>query len=520
MKRKFHPLLRGAAMFVIAFVVPLFTAPNAKAFALLGPYTDWMAKSNSYHWPSDIGGPMDMNEEYRWNVPVVTYGFDKSFLEYFGSNGVAAVESAIQILNDLPPASDIVLSNYPVETRRLNVRAGAANLSDLKSVALALLVEQLGLAQPTRNVLDLRGWVPQIQSPFSVCATDTCPLLLTFPDRILRRNFDPETLAPSFAVNDIVYAAVLFTNSPTVEDLIETDIAQDPLGTPYAAVADAFSFWYSGYTPGIVYTGLTRDDVGGLRYLLSSTNVNRERWLRDVVFIHPHGTSKFRDRGAWRPGVEKITFVPQPVGRHGKFKPLVTRYSDTLIVNGTAVSQPVKRVVAKPDFLFSARNTLDDNAAGLMFSRSGTSNWVNHAALNGHSTKAGPGVIHPQVKISFYNQVGLFVSTSASFPAQFTTSGWASYDTSTNPPILYPPHSPTAGLSVYFHFVNDAAVPTPLTTNSTFHLNIPTGTLVSLQTSTNQTDWTSLATVTNTGAIIDWTYFGTDTQMTFRVVPQ
>jgi len=43
---------------------------------------------------------------------------------------------------------------------------------------------------------------------------------------------------------------------------------------------------------------------------------------------------------------------------------------------------------------------------------------------------------------------------------------------------------------------------------------------VSLQTSTNQTDWTSLATVTNTGAIIDWTYSGMDTQMTFRVVPQ
>ena len=80
-----------------AFVLTLLTN-HAAAFALLGPYTDWMYQTNGYHQPDDIGGPMNINEEYRWNVPVVTYGFDKSFLDYFGSNGVAAVESAFQIL--------------------------------------------------------------------------------------------------------------------------------------------------------------------------------------------------------------------------------------------------------------------------------------------------------------------------------------------------------------------------------------------------------------------------------------
>ncbi len=31
----------------------------------------------------DIGGPMDVTNEYRRNVPVLTYGFDQSFVDYF-----------------------------------------------------------------------------------------------------------------------------------------------------------------------------------------------------------------------------------------------------------------------------------------------------------------------------------------------------------------------------------------------------------------------------------------------------
>ena len=74
-----------------ALLVLMLFAPRARAFSLLGPYTDWMYQTNGYRQPADIGGPMDINEDYRWNVPLVTYGFDQSFLDYFGSNGVAAV---------------------------------------------------------------------------------------------------------------------------------------------------------------------------------------------------------------------------------------------------------------------------------------------------------------------------------------------------------------------------------------------------------------------------------------------
>jgi hypothetical protein len=84
----------------------LLSTFNAHAFALLGPVQPWMQVTNGVIQPGNIGGPMEMGSGYRWNVPVVTYGFDQSFQDYFGTNGVAAVESAIKILNDLPPKSN------------------------------------------------------------------------------------------------------------------------------------------------------------------------------------------------------------------------------------------------------------------------------------------------------------------------------------------------------------------------------------------------------------------------------
>src|SRR5690348_13821993 len=92
-----------------------------------------------------IGGPMDLGEGYRWNIPTITYGFDQSFFDFFGTNGVAAVESAIQMLNDLPPASTVDPNAFAFDTTRVNHQAEARGLIDLKSVTLSLLMEQLGL---------------------------------------------------------------------------------------------------------------------------------------------------------------------------------------------------------------------------------------------------------------------------------------------------------------------------------------------------------------------------------------
>ena len=59
-----------------------------EAFSLLGPYEPWMDTTNGFRsYNGDIGGPMALGNEYRWNVPVLTYGFDQSFLIIsFGPN--------------------------------------------------------------------------------------------------------------------------------------------------------------------------------------------------------------------------------------------------------------------------------------------------------------------------------------------------------------------------------------------------------------------------------------------------
>ena len=274
---KTHPLHSGRdasrffTLLAAVLFVPLLFVQSSRAFSLLGPYTDWMSATNGYRQAGDIGGPMDINEEYRWNVPTITYGFDKSFVDYFGSNGVAAVESAIQILNDLPAASDIALNDYPVDTRRLNAVAAAQNVYDLKSTALGLLMQQLGLGRPAANILDIRTWNPSLLQ-VSFCGDENCPALVNFPSFLIRRNFDPVTLAPSFVVNDLAYGGMFMTNyygNSVIPFVV------DPLSSPYSAVAEAFGA-NPGLQTGFFYTGLTRDDVGGLRYLLSATNVNWE----------------------------------------------------------------------------------------------------------------------------------------------------------------------------------------------------------------------------------------------------
>ena len=73
----------------LAAIILFASTVESHAFALLGPVAPWMQATNGVIQSGDIGGPMDIGSGYRWNVPVVTYGFDKSFLDYFGTNGVA-----------------------------------------------------------------------------------------------------------------------------------------------------------------------------------------------------------------------------------------------------------------------------------------------------------------------------------------------------------------------------------------------------------------------------------------------
>src|SRR5208283_825137 len=221
----------------------------------------------------------------------------QSFQNYFGTNGVASVESAIQILNDLPSASDVVLTNYPFDSQQINYAAQAQNLCDLKSETLSLLLEQMGLTQPTRYIYVLRQWTPAFIPPspnIYSSVFDWYPW--AFPDFMVQRNFDPQTLDASTYVNGTIYYA--YMSSQGNQNYI-VPFATYPFANTYTAVADFI------LNPGGFYTGLTYDDVGGLRYLLSADNVNYEKLLPDVrtFGFHRNGIGN----GAWRPGVEKIT---------------------------------------------------------------------------------------------------------------------------------------------------------------------------------------------------------------------
>jgi hypothetical protein len=99
---------------------------------------------------------------------------------------------------------------------------------------------------------------------------------------IQKRNYDIVPSAPnvyqnSSYVNNVLYSYEIIEvcqGSPILADAAEFPV--DPLASPFSAVADYVSFEYSGLVPGTFYTGLTRDDVGGLRYLIRSNNIALE----------------------------------------------------------------------------------------------------------------------------------------------------------------------------------------------------------------------------------------------------
>ncbi|MDR3460370.1 MAG: hypothetical protein P4N60_23320 [Verrucomicrobiae bacterium] len=498
----------------------LLAAPfKTFAFALLGPYEPWMQATNGVFDPVfDIGGPMDIDSEYRWNVPVVTYGFDKSFLDYFGTNGVAAVESAIKILNDLPPASTIVLTNYPFSAQYFNSQAEPLGLVDLKSQTLSLLLEQMGLAQPSRYIYVLKQWDISLQVPPNAFSSPPWPDG-TIPQFILMRNFDPQTLEASVYINETLYSAYIAIDN-NQNSMVPFTVDQWA-SSRFTSVAEFPIAQYDMYTGGgKVYTGLTYDDVGGLVYLLSTNNINYETLLPDITGIGINSNSFVN--GAWRPGVDKITFLPQSTGvQPGVFMPMTHQYADTYFTNGNLVQQQLQRVTFQPDFLFSAR---PDSF------RTGTTNWINNAAKNGNLAGAGPGTIRPPVVVAFQKMGGDFYSSIS--PPNYVWSEdsvqdqtsiahiYGSFDNSTNPPIVYPVlQSGEVSMALRMSL-----------SHSNYGENFygfewsPTsqaGTVYALQTSTNLSTWGTLFAITNNGSVFYYRNVNANSPSRFyRLLPQ
>lgn len=495
---------RISALAVGMLSLLFLSATRTEAFSLLGPYESWMTPTNGFRAIGDIGGPMNIGEGYRWNVPVITYAFDPSFRDFFGSNGVAAVESAIQILNNLPPASQVDLSNYPLNTMSENYQAAALGLVDLKSETLSVLLHQLGLAQPQRFMFCVHD--------FSITDGNTNV-------NVILRNFDPFTYEATNVLNGTLYTSnlVWYGGGPFEIAQIEA-IPLDPL-TPSLTVADGLV----GVNPGFFYTGLTRDDVGGLRYLLQTNNLDFETLLPEVHGIGANSNNYVNL--AMRGGIDKITFLGETKNfdslSGGFYTPVTNQYTDTYFTNGIWIQQQVERVSTRPDIIFTAYTA--SNQFPVTVECTGASNWLNNASLNGNSNAAGPGTIRPQVTIAFpkYGLDAIVITSDAGQVVQARNERWGSFDGSTNPPIIYPAGTTGTGNPWTIHL-------SLLNTNYellsggyfTWQLPVAIGTAVSLETSTNLIDWTPLTSVVNYGVPILWEHLYSRTAEYFRAVSQ
>jgi hypothetical protein len=270
---------------VVWLGVLLAGLPVAQAFSPLGPPEAYQVPDLGYMVPlrADIGAPKNIGEEYRRNMPVLYYAFDQNFLDYFGSDGVRAVDQAFAILNSLTNVSKYSadLSEVPLESKRFNQTAGALNLQDLKSAVLGILVEQLGLADPIRYTWGLHDRLVGASCPGEYL--------------VVKRNFEIvptalDQLQYSSYVNTVLYSYYIHdycaTPVPPGGALSEAIFIPVDVGLNALRYTPVASFSLNTLVPGQFLTGLTRDDVAGLRYLLRAGNVNWEdNPLNSIVFV-------------------------------------------------------------------------------------------------------------------------------------------------------------------------------------------------------------------------------------------
>jgi hypothetical protein len=270
-------MFRTLSGFLVAAAL-LAPMQRAQAFTIVGSQATWMTASVGYDG-ADMGGPMFLGDGYRWNVPILTYAFDDSFLTYFGSNGVVAVEAAMKVLNNIPAADSMSesLEEFPTYTLRHNSSASALGLIDLKTYVLSYMLDRIGIGAPERWVYSLRQFYtdPASIQHFSV----------------LNPNYDPVNYHQTSLINGNEYTYQIVQYLPG--DNYTT------VNFPVDTAAPAFStaaYYYQAFVrftaqggllarrvPGTYFPGITRDEYGALKYLYRSKNYAVETLLPDVV---------------------------------------------------------------------------------------------------------------------------------------------------------------------------------------------------------------------------------------------
>lgn len=451
-------------------------ATRVQAFSLLGPWASWQTVTLGYQWAGDIGGPMNINEGYRWPVPVITYAFDATFLKFYGTDGVNAVEAAIKVYNDLADADSMSadLSEFPLEQYRYHPTAGALGIVDLKTTVMAQLQEQFyAAAAAERFTFTLRS---QIVSP----AGDPRQYF-----SVVQRNFDPITWTVSPYVNNVLYTYTIFkeNDTPTWQAVVS---AVDSLAPELTSLSGYYGihggdFGVRGFLknrlPGGYFSGLTRDDAGQIRFNLRKSNLNVETLFADVVggtqtsvgsgdstsspwslvtsITNSTGTSFLTNgipivRTALRPGVGKYKFVrlnfDSLIG--ATLNPYAVNWQDRYVTNKVMKTQTVSRLVVQPDLLFSSGDygVATPSGAPIVGVHTDTTAWVNESANNTDGALGehnGPGTTAGLHQLGYSNFIRYYLNFApfgTGVGQVDATEGitWGYYDGTTNAPIVFP----------------------------------------------------------------------------------
>jgi hypothetical protein len=425
----------------------------------------------------ELGGTKNISEGSRLNVPIITYGFDYTFLAYFGQQGVAAVDSAFNVLNGLPKASDAELSSFLTEdNQQVNYSAQAMRMLDLKSTVLWLMMEHMGLIGET-HTFDLRERIAPGTSGAAACDFDYV---------VLPRNFDPMNYNPTNYVNGTLLTYQIGDLCPTVQVGDAMEEAVQAGFSQFSSVATRETLQLGGY-----YLRITRDDMGGLKYLYPHNRYVNEGFdtneLLGAISAAQAAAAAAAGQGGYNPvsfvvtngvtnvvtnllatnavtnvggvyialvgGVEKITFVKTPydsqLGTY--FAPITYHYTMPWVSNYVIRTLNVTRTVTAPDIIFTAgdltfpgpdpyQETLARTSPGANFITYGDA--VSPGAVNTQATITTPSVITPELVITLNNTGQVYYNVGTEFTDQANAPDigfiWGTFNGSTNAPIAYP----------------------------------------------------------------------------------
>ena len=475
--------MRRLTQLLLMLLLTGMASQRLAAFSLLGPSTVWQTVRLGYDLAGmpeptggqgwNGGGPMNLAEQYRINYPTLTWGCSPTFLNYFGQRGLQEIEKAVAILNALPSVDAININDYPLTAIRENYKAATLGIYDLKSVALSVLINHMGLADPTRYVFTLRQRIVQSPAPTNYF--------------VIKRNFDPDTWDYSSYINGQLWTYDPVTDVTPSDSLAATQPV-DPLAFGGIINAPVSGGWEgNGWLfLGSYWTGLTRDDVGGLKYIYRHNNYALETALTNATqagsgavvtgggntspWTVPNfgtntttgttGTTGTTIPGqntnvvslALRPGIGKVQWVHMiEESQIGSFVTNTVAWSDTFLTNGLVQTQNLTRSATVPDVLFDAGDLQGgDSATVPLFVAYQTVNLPWQSSGNG-TTTYGPGVIPAAVNggpgLTFTFQTVGPTYFNGPWPNFLNEVGasrfflWGSYDGSSADPIVYPDQS-------------------------------------------------------------------------------